>query len=96
MNSAVLLTAENLTLRTANEKIRKKRIQKRSYVPREVPSTPTEVLQERSSEAIQVVRRSNEIQGLPDPPLQRAPSMCSICRSLSHTARTYPARVPIN
>jgi len=70
------------TLRTANEKIRKKRIQKRSYVPRGVPSTPAEVLQERSSEVIQVVRRSNEIQGLPDPPLQRAPSMCSIYRSL--------------
>jgi len=96
MNSVVLLTAENSTLRTANEKVRKKRIQKRSYVPREVLSTPADVLQECSLVAIQVVSQSDGNRVLQDRLRQRAPNLCSICRSPLHTARICPERVPIN
>ena len=68
MNSVVLLTAENLTLQTVNNKVYKKRIQKRTYVPKNILSTPIDVLQERGSEVIQVLSQSDNIRVLPDPP----------------------------
>jgi DDE superfamily endonuclease/Tc5 transposase-like DNA-binding protein len=95
MHSAVLLAAENSTLRLANEKVRKKRKQKRTYVPRGVNSTPAEVLQSVGAVAIEDLRGSGEIQPILTSGVQRAPRKCSICRSITHTARSCPARIVI-
>jgi DDE superfamily endonuclease/Tc5 transposase DNA-binding domain len=95
MHSAILLAAENTKLQAANKKVRKKQLQKREYVPRNILSTPIEVLQDRGVEVIEATSQREEIRSIQDPPPQRATRLCSICRMASHTARTCPDRIAI-
>ena len=92
MQSVTLLAAENKKLQAINEKVKKKRQKKKSYVgkggvlsAREVQEAQREV-ENRGETEIEVVEQPGHSRPL------RAPRMCSICRSLDHTARTCPER----
>ena len=92
MNAATIFVAENTSLRAANERVKKKRRQRRSYVGRGGASAASEVLQGQDRAIIEV-EAENEDLNQPVPEVRaRAPRMCSICRSLEHTARTCPGR----
>ena len=92
MHSATILAAENRKLRAANEKVKKKRQKKRSYVGR------GGVLSAMEFQEAQRGSRTNievEIPVVEQPSrelLSRAPQMCSICKLLEHTACTCPER----
>ena len=87
MQSATLLKAENKTLRAANEKVKKKRAKKRSYIGRGEILTPAEALGSCAPEAgVEIV----PVEPIVAPRAQRGPRLCSICRSPSHTARSCP------
>ena len=89
MHSAVLLADENKKLRTANEQQKKKRAVRRSYIARGGVLTIQEGLDRSQIDYTEleggVIDQVTTIQS-------RAPRMCSVCRSLEHTARTCPQR----
>jgi hypothetical protein len=90
--SAAILAAENKALRAANEKIQKKRQKKRSFVDRGGVLIVGEV---QEAQRRVIIDRESENQGIEQfkpKVLNRAPSACSICRLLQHTARTCPER----
>jgi hypothetical protein len=88
MHSAAILAAENTSLRAANERVKRKRQKRRSYVGKGGASTAVEV-QEGQNQAIIDVEEGVQVVQQPEIRVQnRAPRMCSICRSLEHTART--------
>jgi hypothetical protein len=93
MHSAVLLADENRRLRTENERQKKNKAQRRSYIAQREVLTVQEGL--NRSQRVD----SEQIEGFTDQlaqPQTRAPRMCSICRSLAHTARTCAQRVAFN
>jgi hypothetical protein len=93
MHSAILLADKNRRLRTEIERQKKKKAQRRSYIAqREVL-----IVQEGLNRSQRV--DSERVEGFTDQLAQlqiRAPRMCSICRSLEHTARTCAQRVASN
>jgi hypothetical protein len=92
MHSATILAAENMSLWAANKRVKRKRQKRRSYVGKGGASTAAEV-QEGQNQAI--IEVEEEVQVVQQPEIKvsnRAPRMCSICRSLVHTARTCPER----
>jgi len=92
MHSATLLAAENRKLQAANKKIRKKRQKKKSYVGKGGVLSVIEV-QEGQNRTVIEVEEEIQVDEQPNPAVSvRAPQMCSICRSLEHTARTCPER----
>jgi hypothetical protein len=92
MHSATILAVENRKLRAANEKVKKKRQKKKSYVGRGGVLSAIEV-QEAQRGSRTEVEVEIPVVGQPSHDvLPRAPRMCSICRSLEHTARTCPER----
>lgn len=92
MQSATLLAAENRKLRAANEKVKKKRQKKKSYVGRGGVLSAREVQEAQREVVIEENARMQAVGQPNQPGLARAPRMCSICRSLEHTARTCPER----
>jgi hypothetical protein len=93
MHSAVLLTDENRRLRAANERQKKKRAVRRSYIATGGVLTAQEGFDRSKSSNLQVMGQS--IGGVEEQRI-RAPRMCSLCRSLEHTARTCSMRVASN
>ena len=89
MHSATLLAEENKQLRTANERQKKKRAVRRSYVARGGVLTVQEGLSQLQT-ADTVV--ADEVYGPSNGPQTRAPRTCSMCKSLTHTAPTCPLR----
>lgn len=88
MHSATILAAENTSLRAANERVKRKRQKRRSYVGKGGVSTAIEVQQGPNQAIIEV---EEEVQLVQQPQVRvsnRALRMCSICRSPEHTART--------
>jgi hypothetical protein len=92
MHSATILAAENSKLQTANEKVRKKRQKKKSYVGKGGVLSASEVQETQRGPGIEVEEEIQVVQAVQQPTSTRAPRMCSICRSLEHTARTCPER----
>jgi len=102
MNSAILLKEEVRQLRAVNAKQVKKRAKKRRFIARGGTLTIQEglALQAPVVQPVQpVIEPVEPIIGVvggvgADEPIvrMRAPRTCSICRSLSHTARTCPAK----
>ena len=92
MNSAILLTEEVRQLRAVNAKQVKKRAKKRRFIA----TSGTLTIQEGLALLEPTVEPAIEAVGgvATDEPVvrPRAPRTCSICRSLSHTARTCPAK----
>jgi DDE superfamily endonuclease/Tc5 transposase DNA-binding domain/helix-turn-helix, Psq domain len=89
MNSAVLLAEENRQLRSENERQKKKRARRRAFIATggvltiqeglnrsQVTNTAPETREEASEAVVKT----------------RAPRTCSMCKSLSHTARTCPTK----
>ena len=89
MNSAVLLAEENRQLRAENERQKKKRAKRRSYIAIGGVLTVQEGL-----DLSQIA--NTELEGgvaMQEATVKtRAPRTCSLCRSLSHTARTCPTK----
>ncbi|KFZ05683.1 hypothetical protein V502_09947, partial [Pseudogymnoascus sp. VKM F-4520 (FW-2644)] len=89
MNSAVLLAEENKQLRAENERQKKKRAKRRSYIATGGVLTVQEGLNLSQVANIQlesgVANQEATVQ-------TRAPRTCSLCRSQSHTARTCPTK----
>src|SRR5450432_1894971 len=102
MNSAILLTEEVRQLWAANAKQVKKRAQKRKYIAtgRTLMHQEGVELSERALQPVQAVIEAIEpvirvVGGVgSDEPIvrPRAPRTCSLCQSLSHTARTCPTK----
>jgi hypothetical protein len=92
MQSATILAAENKKLRAANEKIKKKRQKKKSYIGKGGVLTAQEVQEAQRGVENRVETEIEVVQQPSQPGPSRAPRMCSICRSLDHTARTCPER----
>lgn len=88
MHSATLLAAENRDLRAANEKVKRKRATKKSYVGKGGVLTPADIQESSNMGVIAREVEVSEIGGVQDQPSERAPRKCSKCRSLLHTART--------
>jgi len=92
MQSAILITAENRKLRAANERVKKKRGKKKSYVGKGGALGVAEV---QEAQRGVVIEENPSIQVVEEPSQAirtRAPRTCSVCRSLEHTARTCPER----
>jgi hypothetical protein len=92
MQFVTLLKAENKTLRAANEKVKKKHTKKRSYVGRGGILTPAEVLGSCVPAAIEARVKIVPVEPIVALRAQRAPCLCSICRSPSYTACLCPER----
>jgi hypothetical protein len=92
MNGAVLLAEENRQLRAINAKQVKKRARRRTYIA----TGGTLTIQEGLALSEPTVEPVIEAVGgvVTDEPVvrTRAPRTCSMCKSLSHTARTCPLK----
>jgi hypothetical protein len=89
IHSAVLLTDENRQLRAENERQKKKRAKRRSYIAQGGVLTVKAGLNRLQEAGLEYM------EGSIDQPAQaqtRAPRMCSIYRSPEHTARTCSQR----
>jgi len=92
MHNATILAAENRQLRAANARVQKKRAKKTVFVGRGGVLTGQEVLEGQNQPVTHDEVRIQVVE-LPTPSVSiRAPRMCSVCRSLEHTARTCPER----
>ena len=92
MQSVTILAAENRKLQAANEKVKKKRQKKKSYVGRGGVLSAQEVQESQGGVGIEVEGGNQVVERVVAPALARAPCTCSICRSLDHTARTCSER----
>lgn len=92
MHSSILLAIENKDLRAANEKVKKKRGIKRSYVGRGRVLTSAEVQETQNQTVISPEVPNVVVQSLETRVIIRASRLCSICRSPDHTARTCSER----
>jgi hypothetical protein len=92
MNSAVLLAEENRQLRHENERQKKKRAKKRTFIGNGGVLTMEEgIARQDKSQVTNTVPESGPV--TEEASVQtRAPRMCSLCRSLLHTARTCPTK----
>ena len=85
MNSAVLLAEENRQLQAENERQKKKRAKRRLYIATRGVLTVQEGLDLSQIANIELEGRVAMQEATVK---TRAPRTCSLCRSLSHTART--------
>ena len=69
-----------------------KRQKKKSYVGRGGVLSAQEVQEAQRGVGIEVEKEVQVVEQVAAPASIRAPRMCSICRSLDHTARTCPER----
>jgi len=89
MHSAILFADENKKLRAANERQKKKRAVRRSYIATKGILSVQEGLDRSVTIDIEPVEQfTSEI----EKQRIRAPRTCSICKSLEHTARTCPLK----
>jgi len=93
MLSAVLLASENEKLRIENQRQKKKRAKKRTYIARGGVLSGAEGASRAQAAREGVVERAAEAAA--ERP-QRAPRKCSMCESTEHTARTCPRRQASN
>ena len=89
MLSAVLLASENEKLYIKNQRQKKKRAKKRTYIARGGVLSGAEGASCAQAAREGVVERAAEAAA--ERP-QRAPRKCSMCESTEHTARTCPRR----
>jgi hypothetical protein len=89
MNSTVLLAEENRQLQGENERQKKKRAKRRAFIATRGVLTIQEGLER--SQVTNIVPESGAV--TEEVTIQRrAPRMCSLCRSLVHTACTCPTK----
>jgi uncharacterized membrane protein YqgA involved in biofilm formation len=92
MNLTVLLTEEVRQLRAANAKQVKKRARSRRFIATGGTLTVQEGLELLQPAVQPVIEPVGGV--VADEPVvrQRTPPTCSICKALSHTARTCPEK----
>ena len=90
MHSAVLLAEENRQLRTENMRQKKKKAKRRLYSATGGILTGQEGI-ERSQ--LGEIEPKEGVLAQPEQPRIRAPSRCSLCNSLEHTARRCPSKL---
>jgi hypothetical protein len=89
MLSAILLTSENKKLCMENQRQKRKRAKKCTYIARGGILLGAEGASRAQAAQGGVAKGAAEAAA--ERP-QRAPRKCSICKSLEHTARTCPRR----
>jgi hypothetical protein len=89
MYELVLSREENKQFRAQNEKQKKKRAKKRSYIATGGVLTVQEKLDLSQNADIELGSSIVEAKAIVR---TRAPLACSVCRSLAHNARTCPER----
>ena len=89
MSSAVLLTSENEKLRVENQRQKRKRAKRRTYIARGGVLSGAEGASR--AQAGQTRREEAVTEAAAEQP-QRAVRKCSMCKSTEHTARTCPRR----
>ena len=89
MSSAILLASENERLRTENQRQKRKRAKRRTYVARGGVLLGAEGASR--AQAGQIGAAEGAAEAAAERP-QRAPRKCSVCTSTEHTARTCPTR----
>jgi hypothetical protein len=89
MHNTIILTAENKQLWSENERRKRKKAKRRSYIATGGILTVQEGI-ERSQINDREPTGGVTVQGATIKP--RAPRTCSICKSLVHTARTCPQK----
>ena len=89
MNSAILLASQNEQLQIENQRQKRKRSQKRSYVARGgvLSGAEGQSLTENRENS-----RTEVVEDVPSEVRQRAPPKCSLYSSLEHNARSCPER----
>ena len=87
--SAVLLTSENKKLRMENQRQKKKRAKKRTYIARGGILSGSEGASR--AQAAQTRQEAAIVEAAAEQP-RRAVRKCSMCKSTEHTARTCPRR----
>jgi hypothetical protein len=87
--SAVLLISENKKLRIENQRQKKKRVERRTYIARGGVLSGAEGASRAQAAQEGVVEGAAE--AATERP-QRVPRKCSVCYSIEHTARTCPRR----
>ena len=95
MSSAVLLTSENKKLRMENQRQKRKKAQRRTYIAKGGVLSGAEGASRASAAkegAAAAVAEGAAAAAAKRP--QRAPRKCSMCASTEHTARTCPRRQP--
>jgi hypothetical protein len=92
MNSAVLLAEENRQLRHENQRQKKKRAKKRTFIATGGVLTNQEGIARQHRSQVTNTVPEREVVTEEATVKTRAPRMCSLCRSLSHTARTCPTK----
>jgi uncharacterized protein YdeI (YjbR/CyaY-like superfamily) len=93
MHNVVLLADKNKQLQAANERQKKKRAVRRSYVAKGGVLTVQEGLDQLQTADVDIIGR---VVGQPVELQIRAPRTCSMCKSLVHTARKCPLRENLN
>jgi hypothetical protein len=92
MNSATILAEENRQLRAENQRQKKKRANRRSYIATGGVLTVQEGLELSQSNVEPASGVVSEVVTKEPTIRTRAPRTCSIYRSQSHTARTCPLK----
>ena len=92
MNSAVLLAEENRQLRRENERQKKKRAKKKTYIATGGVLTIQEGIDLREAAKNGPKGPKGRAVNQEATTQPRVPRMCSLCRSLLHTARTCPVK----
>jgi len=92
MHNAILLASQNKKLFIENQRQKRKRAQRRSYIAREDVLTNDEAQSlieiGNNDDTTTIEETTSEIR-------QRASSKCSVCSSLAHNARTCLERQSI-
>jgi len=89
VSSAVLLVSENEKLRVENQRQKRKRAKRRTYIARGGVLSGAEGASR--AQAAQKGAAEGAAEAVAERP-QRAPRKCSMCKSTEHTARTCPRR----
>jgi len=89
MSSAVLLASENEKLYMENQRQKRKRAQRRTYIARGGVLSGAEGASR--AQAAQGGAAEGAAEVAAERP-QRAPRKCSMCKSIEHNARTCPRR----
>jgi hypothetical protein len=92
MNSAILLAEENRQLQAKNAKQKKKRAKRRTYIATGGVLTIQEGLELSEPTVEPVIGVVGGVATDESIVRTRAPRTCSMCKSLSHTARTCPLK----
>jgi hypothetical protein len=96
MHSSVILVEENRQLRAENQKQKAKRAKKRTYIAIGGVLLVQEGLDRSNIASKGPVSAVGGVTDQDSGPQIRAPRMCSMCRSLVHTARTCLVRLASN